>query len=372
MTELRAGWEPFMVRRQQGLSKMMACSFFLHLFLFLFIILNRAFFGSQTPSLQGFQVSLIGPGGESDLVSEGGGSRGTSSRADGSKSMNEPRTKSSTETEKQKAVTQAAPPLKQSLPSETEAPSSGSRAPRSAVNAPLEEKEDPERLQEWWKKQKQALKTPTDTPGIKPKMGVSGQTRTAKIDIQKRPVEIPPVASSPLDTPLSSAGSHEGRVENQKPSRPENALKGETSPSSPERNQTGESAFSESSSGQEKEGVSIQASVGPGIRGEGISGGSTSFPFPSYLQKVDHKIRWQWAPPPVTSRGDRLVIRFMIRKDGGIDKSSVKIQESSGNDFFDQAAMRAVYAAHPLPPLPNAFQEDLLTVFMNFVVKEDS
>ena len=244
--------------------------------------------------------------------------------------------------------------------------------PRSAVNAPPEEKEDPERLQEWWKKQKQALKGPTDTPGIKPKMGVSGQTRTAKIDIQKRPVEIPPIGSSPLVAPKLSSGSHEGGVENQKPSQPENASKGETSSSSSERNQTDESAFPESSSGQEKEGGSIQASVGPGIRGEGIAGGTSSFPFPSYLQKVDHKIRWQWATPPLASRVNRLVIRFMIRKDGGIDKSSVKIQESSGNDFFDQAAMRAVYAAHPLPPLPNAFQEDLLTVFMNFVVKEDS
>ncbi len=124
-------------------------------------------------------------------------------------------------------------------------------------------------------------------------------------------------------------------------------------------------------------GNTVSSSIGgPGGGGAGGTGmgavGSSSFRFPSYLQKIDNKIRWQWAPPPVRSKADSLVVRFTIKKDGSIDKRSVTVEESSGNAFFDQAAMRAIFAAHPLPPLPEAYSEDLLTVYMNFVVKEDS
>lgn len=353
MTVLRGGWGVLLPRRQQGLSKMMAYSVFFHFCLFLFIILNRTF-SSRMNSFDGFQVNLVAPGAGLGLTSLG-------------------RTKSRVKrplAAKKSSSKQAVPktiPVKTSVKSTQSEPKGSSlltRAPRRSVNAPPPEKDDPERLQEWWKKQKKALRTPSVTPGIKPKMGISERTRTAKIDIQKRPNLVPPVASPPKPGSKPTPSPGEGI------SKEQGSL--ETEPSQ----KTADSSLSEGSlfEGLQTEGdASVQASLAPGIiAGVSLSGGGSSFLFPNYLQKVDHKIRWRWAPPPVASTGDRLVIRFVIQKNGGIDKSSIGIEESSGNLFFDQAAIRAIYAAHPLPPLPRAYGEDVLIVFMNFIVKEDS
>lgn len=338
-------------RRQQGLSKMMAYSVFFHFCLFLFIILNRTF-SSRMNSFDGFQVNLVAPGAGLGLTSLGR----TKSRVKPLAAK-----KSSPKQTVPKAIPVKAKASVKSTPSEPKGSSVLTRAPRRSVNAPPPEKDDPERLQEWWKKQKKALKTPSVTPGIKPKMGISERTRTAKIDIQKRPILLPPVVLSPKPASKTAASPGEGI------SKKQGSLEKESS------QKTADSFLSSLLEGSQTENdASVQASLAPGIAGVGPPGGSSSFLFPNYLQKVDHKIRWRWAPPPVASTGDSLVIRFVIRKNGGIDKSSIEIKESSGNLFFDQAAIRAIYAAHPLPPLPKAYRDDVLIVFMNFIVREDS
>jgi len=369
VTALRGAWSVLLPRRQEGLSKMMAYSVFFHLFLFLSIVLNRTLFSSQKTSFDGFQVNLVASG-------DGGGI--TSGRASvprvSKKSKNLSPKKSSKVRVKAPSVAKETSPKEPVVPKMAQAKAAPkalpalTRAPRRSVNAPPPETEDPERLQEWWKKQKKALKTPSKTPGIKPKMGVSERTRTAKIDIQKRPALVPPVVSpskpttkiEPQVTPTPD------KTEPEKQSTPE-AASNQRGASSHENNAEGAGAEEETSASQEG---SLQASLGPGITGIGPGGAGASFMFPGYLQKVDHKIRNLWAPPPVASRRDRLVIRFVIQKNGGVDKSSVEITESSGNIFLDQAAIRAIPKL--LPPLPKAYNEDVLIVFMNFVVREDS
>ncbi len=370
MTVLRGAWTVLLPRRQEGLSKMMACSVFFHFFLFLSIVLNGFLSSSQKTSFDGFQVNLVASGGGGGITS------GPVSRPPASKKSKKSNSKKSSKVKvkappaaKKSSPKQAAPKVTQAKTA-TKALPALTRAPRRSVNAPPPETDDPERLQEWWKKQKKALKTPSVTPGIKPKMGVSERTRTAKIDIQKRPNIVPPVVSpskpAPQVTPIPDKAGLKKQADLEDSSNPL-----EPSPSEESGAEPG-GVEEEGSVSQENDEASLQASLGPGITGIGPGGGGASFRFPSYLQKVDHKIRWRWAPPPVASTGDRLVIRFVIEKSGSIDKSTVEIAESSGNLFFDQAAMRAIYAAHPLPPLPKAYHEDVLIVFMNFVVREDS
>jgi len=382
VTALRGGWGVFMPRREQGLSKMMAYSMFLHICLFLFMILNRVFFAPQTTSFQGFQVDLLSSGPGIGLSGGGGGPKPRSVKKSAPKKSPKAAVKTSPPAPKKASAKPAAPkpaPAKASvkpalppLQAAPEAAPSVTRAPRRSVNAPAAEKEDPERLQEWWKKQKKALKTPSVTPGIKPKMGVSERTRTAKIDIQKQPNIVPPALALPEAAPKTipqASGAlpkEPAAPETTSPSAEDNASASEEEPDGAATEQSDEALS------QPDNEASMQAALGPGISGVGPSGGNSSFLFPNYLQKIDHKIRWRWAPPPVTASGDRLVIRFVIQKNGSIDKSSVEIAESSGNLFFDQAAIRAIHAAHPLPPLPKAYREDLLIVFMNFVVREDS
>ena len=58
-------------------------------------------------------------------------------------------------------------------------------------------------------------------------------------------------------------------------------------------------------------------------------------------------------------------VRSQIEKSGRL--SEVKVETSSGNVFFDQAALRAVLAASPLAPLPREFGESTLGVHFEFV-----
>lgn len=388
---LRAALGPLWGRREQGLSRMVACSFFMHLALFLFMILSRSFWGPQTTSFQSFQVSLIdmgtgpGPGG-----SASGGGKSPSGTAVSKKASPKPaRKKDITALPKQKAPEKAAPApkpasVKTASKSKPAAPKAAPvvRTPRRAVKvAPPVEKDDPERLEEWWKKQKKTLAVPK-SPAAKPKMGMTGRTRTAKIDIQKRPPVIIP--KTPLTSPAAKAApvvsgpSREERAKAEPSVEKEQTLSNEAANTEQETSssvESGEVSADEDAVSGDGEGTSESVQIGAltGTKGIGaIGGGGGGFNFPGYLQKVDQKIRWQWAPPPVSSSRDRLIVRFMVRKDGTIDLSSVGIEESSGSRFFDQAALRAVVGAKKLPPLPKAYHESVLTIYMEFMVTEDS
>jgi protein TonB len=87
---------------------------------------------------------------------------------------------------------------------------------------------------------------------------------------------------------------------------------------------------------------------------------------------MENKISGQWSPPAVAIQGDGAgtIIQFRVRKDGTIE--AVEVEKSSGNRFFDQAAMRAISEAHPLPPLPEDIHEERLTVHFSFTVQKGS
>ena len=60
----------------------------------------------------------------------------------------------------------------------------------------------------------------------------------------------------------------------------------------------------------------------------------------------------------------RALVRFTINRDGRV--SRIELERSSGNSSFDRAALRALYAANPLPPLPPAYRKNSLTVHLTF------
>ena len=124
----------------------------------------------------------------------------------------------------------------------------------------------------------------------------------------------------------------------------------------------------------EKDGVSATISVG-GNAG-GASPKRSAFGYPYYLRSIEHKIGTQWAPPPASSVSTKreraiAVIGFIVKQDGRIDMKSVSIEKSSGNSFFDMAALRAIHNANPLPPLPRGILDDL-RVHFSFAVSLDS
>jgi TonB family protein len=96
------------------------------------------------------------------------------------------------------------------------------------------------------------------------------------------------------------------------------------------------------------------------------------FKYPYYLDLIQRKIEMHWSPPPLESTSEikETVVGFILSATGKIENP--KIEKSSGNAFFDQAALRAVYQANPLPPFPQGIRDPSLKVHFNFSLMKKS
>jgi len=97
------------------------------------------------------------------------------------------------------------------------------------------------------------------------------------------------------------------------------------------------------------------------------SGGQPAIPedfrFAYYVNRMLALIESHWYKPPAPP-GTTARVRFRIRADGRID--GIALESSSGIPSFDRAALRALYASNPLPPLPPAYHKPSLTVHLAF------
>jgi TonB family protein len=93
------------------------------------------------------------------------------------------------------------------------------------------------------------------------------------------------------------------------------------------------------------------------------------FPFSYYLDAVERKVSQNWFSA-VSAGGEGLscVVYFSLRRDGSV--SDTRIEQSSGNAYFDRTALRAVRSASPFPPLPRAFSESYLGIHFTFLQKD--
>jgi len=85
------------------------------------------------------------------------------------------------------------------------------------------------------------------------------------------------------------------------------------------------------------------------------------FTYAYYLDRMLSLIDAQWARPAMGS-GVKAVIFFRIGRDGKM--SDLQVEQSSGYDSFDLAALRAVKNAAPFPPLPRAYKNEDLGVHL--------
>lgn len=94
------------------------------------------------------------------------------------------------------------------------------------------------------------------------------------------------------------------------------------------------------------------------------------FPFAYYLSTMKRKIAALWRVPGTSSSEPRHCrVYFRVDRAGSIQSPSV--ETSSGNFLFDQAALRAVVQAGPLPPLPSGFADDYLGVHFSFAYEQE-
>jgi protein TonB len=99
------------------------------------------------------------------------------------------------------------------------------------------------------------------------------------------------------------------------------------------------------------------AGTGAGGAGTGVGGlkfDQPGFNYPYYYERVKIAIETNWFKP-ATSIPTSPVVHFTIQKDGTI--TDPELVTSSGLTYVDRAALRAVLAASPLPPLPGDFPE---------------
>ena len=117
-------------------------------------------------------------------------------------------------------------------------------------------------------------------------------------------------------------------------------------------------------------GVRLSGGLGSGAdTGSAFSSqiGLSSFPFTYYLQIIIDRVSNNWftslVNPGVTG-SFQSTVHFMIYKNGQI--SEPKIEESSGIRSLDLSALRAIKTSAPFPPLPGAYKDEYLGIYLIF------
>jgi TonB family protein len=88
----------------------------------------------------------------------------------------------------------------------------------------------------------------------------------------------------------------------------------------------------------------------------------SDFPYAWYIAAIHRKIRERWDGYALA--GQQPAVVFEIARDGGL--RGIRVDKTSGNPYYDQAAVRAVTEANPFPPLPTDFKKAVLTVGLQF------
>ncbi len=103
------------------------------------------------------------------------------------------------------------------------------------------------------------------------------------------------------------------------------------------------------------------------VGGEKVRLDVKEFPFSYYLALLQSRIQANWEPPYSSGKQaltKKTVVYFRIQRNGRL--TEIRIEQNSGDYLFDQAALRAVTLANPLPPLPFDFPEPSLGVQFEF------
>jgi protein TonB len=97
--------------------------------------------------------------------------------------------------------------------------------------------------------------------------------------------------------------------------------------------------------------------------GVAAGGEDQRFPFTYYLNRVLALIESNWFRPPVSAE-TRCQVRCVIDRSGRLVEAG--LEQESPSPAFDRAALRAVYASAPFPPLPQGFGGTTLTLHLEF------
>jgi TonB family protein len=131
-----------------------------------------------------------------------------------------------------------------------------------------------------------------------------------------------------------------------------------------------ENASSKKSEVKKKEASQEKIKKGlPDIKPKIYTGSGRGFTYSYYLNILLNKINENWHNP---YKGKDIILKntvyFEVDKKGTI--YNVRLEESSGDNLYNETAMRAVTLTKKLPPLPKEFADDYLKVHLEFLTAQ--
>jgi TonB family protein len=88
------------------------------------------------------------------------------------------------------------------------------------------------------------------------------------------------------------------------------------------------------------------------------------------MNALKRKINDNWSPPGGGfAEAREVLVVFTILRDGSV--RDPKVEQSSGDVFYDQAALRSVLRATPFPPLPDGYPGQDMKIHFSFLLDPD-
>jgi protein TonB len=134
-------------------------------------------------------------------------------------------------------------------------------------------------------------------------------------------------------------------------------------PAVPQKPAASSTTIASSGAESARPGSAEAAGAGGNVGIGGATFDQPDFNYSYYVERMLVTIGTNWFKPALSSPASPM-IRFRIQRDGTI--ADAEIERSSGLAFVDRAALRAVLASSPLPPLPSEFAGDHLGVHLIF------
>ncbi len=104
-------------------------------------------------------------------------------------------------------------------------------------------------------------------------------------------------------------------------------------------------------------------------QGVGMPVAQQDFKFGYYLRQIRDKIGQNWNPPP-DAKDARCRVIFSINRSGWVGVVNLLDDDSVGTFGFKQAAIRAIRASNPFPPLPEEFSKQTLEFTVDLMAVE--
>jgi TonB family protein len=111
------------------------------------------------------------------------------------------------------------------------------------------------------------------------------------------------------------------------------------------------------------------ATTGKKSEGVDVTTPQQDFKYSYYIDNVTNQIKQNWNPPPDSSNAKARVI-FKVNRSGWVVSVDLDKEHSNASFPFQQAALRAIRASNPFPPLPDEYFKQSLEFTVDLIPED--